>query len=94
MIHDRVDGDELPLTQEFRQQMVGSGARGCPRDRSDDGLIWYSPASPFSTSVRSWNRRATGWWQTPAHMQERASLALCLAPVLAARSRMRNNPVG
>ena len=23
MIHDRVDGDELPLTQEFRQQMVG-----------------------------------------------------------------------
>jgi hypothetical protein len=25
---------------------VGRPRPGCPRDRSDDGLIWYSPASP------------------------------------------------
>jgi CRP-like cAMP-binding protein len=44
MTHDRVDGDEFPLTQEFLALMLGSGRQGvneAARALQDRGLITY-----------------------------------------------------
>jgi CRP-like cAMP-binding protein len=44
MTHDRVDGDEFPLTQEFLAQMLGAGRQAvneAARTLQDRGLITY-----------------------------------------------------
>ena len=63
MSHDRVDGDELPLTQEFMSWMLGvrrAGVSAAARGLQSQGVIRQSRGRvTCSTVPRSRPRRAT-----------------------------------